>query len=148
MKDTTWRILCIVNALLFLATIIVSAILGGCDTLLQTASGSEVPMKCHWTFVATKYIGVIGLVASIAMTGFYEKYARRQVSAINLVTIIIMAVLTTPIGIGLCAKAEMHCHTTQIILLGVLAVILVFSVFMIAKAEFRDDSIEKPKQTI
>lgn len=148
MKDSTWRILCIVNAILFIGAIIVSAVMGGCDTLVQTASGGEMPMKCHWTFTATKFIGVIGVIASVAMTGFYEKYARRQVSVVNIVTIIVMAALTTPFGIGLCAKAEMHCHTTQLALLGILAVILVLSVIMIIKAEYIDDGIEKPKQTV
>lgn len=148
MTDKTWRILCMVNAALFIGAIVISAALGGCDTLVETTSGSQMPMKCHWTYVATKYIAVIGVIASAAMSGFYDKYARRQVSAINLVTIIIMALLTTPLGIGLCAKSDMHCHTTQIALLADLTVILVISIFMIVKAEYKDGSIEKPKQTI
>lgn len=148
MNDRTWRILCIINALLFVAAIVVSAVMGGCDSLVQTASGGEMPMKCHWTFIATKFIGVIGVISSVAMMGFYEKYARRQVSAINLVTIIVMGLLTTPFGIGICAKSDMHCHTTQLVLLAILAAILVLSVIMIAKAEFKEEGTEKPKQTI
>ena len=148
MKDSTWRILCVLSALLFVCAIVISAVMGGCDTLIQTSSGSEMPMKCHWTFIATKYIAVIGVIASAAMTGFYEKYARRQVSAINLVTIIVMALLTTPLGIGICAKQEMHCHTTQLVLLCILGVILILSIVMIAKAEYKEEEPEKPKKTV
>ena len=58
MSKTAWIIIGVIEAVAAIAIVAISAIMGGCDHVLETTSGGTCFMKCHWTFIATAILGV------------------------------------------------------------------------------------------
>lgn len=74
-------------------------------------SGKLVPMKCNYMGVSEVFLGLL-----VAFTGLFILLAKSGQRSLLLIlgllglTVILMP---TSIGIGICAKAGMACHTTK-----------------------------------
>ena len=70
MGRRAWMLLAVVGVMAMAAVVAVSVLMGGCAKPVETAAGGTVPMKCHWTFVATTLVGAAGVVtALLALAG-------------------------------------------------------------------------------
>ncbi len=98
------------------ALIAISVFMGGCANMIQTAAGGSVEMKCHWTFIATTIIGVVGLIGTLMVLVAKATEGRRIASLMVMVIIAAIVFITSPFGIGLCANADMRCHDTALYL--------------------------------
>ncbi len=92
---------------------------------LTTASGKEIPMKCHWSGIAE-----IGVAVPLAMVGVMAVAIRRKQSLMS------MGILGVALGglaiafpaglIGVCQTPTMICHTVMqptLVSLGSVAII-------------------------
>ena len=70
MGRRAWMVLAVAGVAAMAAVVAVSVLMGGCAKPVETATGGTVPMKCHWTFVATTLVGAVGVVtALLALAG-------------------------------------------------------------------------------
>ena len=142
MKKTLWFALTISAAVVYAAIATISVVLGGCDSLLELTSGSEVPMKCQWAFQATAALGVAGVLLELfALTlKTSEGYRASAVTHVILGALIV----AMPLGvIGTCASPEMACNTTKLFVCGLAGVVMALSIIqLIASSQTNQD---KPK---
>ncbi|MDO5111128.1 MAG: DUF4418 family protein [Clostridia bacterium] len=82
-----------------------------CAKMLTLESGSEVHMKCFYTGQAAAAVAVILL--AVAIIAFLAKQDHRKIMAISAVGAVVLFLLFTGL-IGVCANAEMPCHTTAL----------------------------------
>lgn len=149
MNDLQWRILCAINFIAFLAALLVSYVLGGCSTQLDLASGGTMPMKCHWTFYAVILTSLIGIALIVCATYVNERMARLCCMIGVLVTIVVICLIMTSIGIGVCGKSGMHCHTTRAIVFGCMAVSAVVTIISFVKVKKENtEGLDVPKQSV
>ena len=134
MSKTAWTIACAVAAVVMAAMSVVSAFMGGCPGVLELASGSSVPMKCHWTFIADAFIGIMGIVSALVAISCKEQSGRRAASIGYIATALVAACMPAPFAIGLCANPDMHCHSTAIIVWALCAVAAIVGIVLVAKA--------------
>ncbi len=146
MKQGAWITVGVLTLVCMAVVIVVSGVMGGCDHMLETTTAGEVPMKCHWTFVAAAYTGIIGLASAAISIGVKNTAARRTAAFITILTCVIVALYPTDLAIGLCANAEMHCHLTAYIVWITLAIAVILSIVQIVKANPAD--AEKPKMKL
>lgn len=145
MTKRSWMI---VSALVVVGMAIlvgVSVFMGGCSNVIETATGATVPMKCHWTFVATAFTGTIGVITALLALISSTKEGRRNAAVATLAAGAATVLLTTPAGIGLCANTDMHCHQAAIMLWATSAVVLVLALVQIAKADPQKATVPKMK---
>ncbi|MDO4289656.1 MAG: DUF4418 family protein [Eggerthellaceae bacterium] len=142
MKAGVWKALGAVSVLCMIAVVAVSAVMGGCDKMIECTSGM-MPMKCHWTFVAATFVGVAGVVSAIAALAAKTAEGRRVAALMTIVVGAIIAVLPMDFAIGLCGNAEMECHHTALVVWIAVAVAVVVALVQVAKANPAD--AEKPK---
>ena len=69
MGRRAWMLLAVVGVMAMAAVVAVSVLMGGCAKPVETAAGGTVPMKCHWTFVATTLVGAAGVVTAARRRG-------------------------------------------------------------------------------
>ncbi len=93
---------------------------------LALANGNTVPMKCHWTAIAS-----IGLAVPLAATGGFNIFSKRKETrrALSILGIILGAfVILTPTAlIGVCTNNMMLCKSIMqpmLILGGTLIIVL------------------------
>lgn len=146
MNRTAWSIVCVIGAVIMAAIAAVSAVMGGCDTMLELANGNSVPMKCHWTFVADTFIPIIGVVVALMAITCKEQSGRRAAAVGYIVVAIIAACMPASFGIGLCGMADMHCHATAHIVWALCAVAAVIGIVQIVKSN--PAAADMPKRTI
>lgn len=91
-----------------------SLLMGGCDKLIECASGS-FPMRCHWTFVACSIVGLLGLVSSTCALVAKGREARLMTAAGTFTAAAACLLCLSSAGIGLCQNAEMACHQTALV---------------------------------
>ena len=145
MKKKSWTVLGIVLAVLLAAIAIVSKVKGGCTAMIECSSGM-VPMKCHWTFVATCYVGVAGAVMALLGSFAASCEGRRlSVAAAGICSAVAM-LLASPAGIGTCAHADSLCNGTAAIVYGLGAVAIVLAAIMALKAD--PAAAERPKMSL
>ena len=83
-----------------------------CQKSLELANGGETHMKCFYYGTTMMYIGVLLLAEAIVM--FFVKNTR-AVGIIAVVTGLLMIALTSGnIGIGVCPNPEMMCNSTAL----------------------------------
>ena len=138
MKDT-WKILMIVSALFGLAIGFLSLFHGECGGVIECTSGT-VPMKCHWTFLVTAALGFGSAVMSIAGFFAHDSQARR-LSALAVLVLLAVAVITSWLLIGVCAMHE--CNGNRTLLTVVIAINAVIAIIGCVKAD--PNKAEKPK---
>lgn len=134
MKNSAWKILSAVPPACLVVGIIVSLVNGGCSTMLECTSGFA-PMKCHWTFTATPYVLAIGVTTSLGALVAKTKEGRRMAALGTLATCIVGAFVSSPAGIGVCAKAGMPCHFTAYAVWAACAVAAIAAIIQLAKAD-------------
>lgn len=146
MNSRTWAALSGFTLVAMAGATQTSLLLGGCDGMIECTSGF-VPMKCHWTFVATALVSLIGVVSSIAgMFLAKSKDARRIAALVTLATSIVIALIPTSFVIGLCNGDGMTCHQTAIIVWVDMAAVAIASLVQLAKADIA--SSKKPKMKL
>ncbi|MGN1403836.1 MAG: DUF4418 family protein, partial [Ruminococcus sp.] len=99
----------ILFAILALGTLILSVTCAACGNQLTLDSGSSVPMKCHWHFIAIDYFS--GIAFCIAMGMFFLRSTEaKRFGAVVLLLLSVGMLLFSVWGIGACAGAAMTCH--------------------------------------
>lgn len=134
MSKTAWSILCVIGAIAFAAISLASAVMGGCDTMIELANGNSAPMKCHWTFVADTFIGIIGIVIALMGITCKDQSGRRATGVGAIAVALVAACMPASFGIGLCAMPDMHCHGTALVAWVLCAVAAVIGVVQIVKS--------------
>ncbi|MGN0591816.1 MAG: DUF4418 family protein [Ruminococcus sp.] len=95
--------------ILALVTLILSVTWAACGNQLILESGSSVPMKCHWHFIAIDYFSGIACCIAMGMFFLHSTEAKRFGGAVLL--ILSMGMLLFSVwGIGACANEAMSCH--------------------------------------
>ena len=134
MGKSAWTVVCIAGAVVFAAISLVSAVMGGCDTMVELANGNSAPMKCHWTFVADTFIGIIGVVVALMGATCKDQSGRRATGVGAIAVALVAACMPASFGIGLCAMPDMHCHTTALVVWVLCAVAAVVVVVQVVKS--------------
>ena len=127
------------------AVVAVSVLMGGCAELVETAAGGTVPMKCHWTFVATTLVGAVGAVTALLALAGRTKEGRRIAGIATAAVAAATVLLTTPAGIGLCGNPDMSCHQTALVLWVAAGIALVVGIVQAAKADPKGAELPKMK---
>lgn len=128
-----WIILSAAGAACMAAVIGASLLAGGCDKLIECASGS-FPMRCHWAYIACALLGAAGLAPSACSLFARGKEARRLLAACTLVIDAAVAICLSPYGIGICPSG-MQCQETAPIVWGICACCAVICLAQIFKAD-------------
>ncbi|MDO4561783.1 MAG: DUF4418 family protein [bacterium] len=108
-----------------------------CQAMLELASGKQVHMKCFYTGQALVLLGLLLIVNGIAQFLLNRRLFGGVISAM-IGVLAILLVSGSPLGIGICLKAEMACHATAswARLLGGAAIVAgAASIFTGAKSE-------------
>lgn len=134
MKKNVWMVLGAIAAIAMIAVVAVSALKGGCTEML-TCGEKQVPMKCHWEFIAARTIGIGGIIMAVAAMIAKTKEGRIMASLGTLVTAVLSAVMVSSLGIGICMKPEMMCHQTAPLVYVACAVAAIVAIVMIVKAD-------------
>ena len=135
MGRRAWMLLAVVGVMAMAAVVAVSVLMGGCAKPVETAAGGTVPMKCHWTFVATTLVGAAGVVTALLALAGRTKEGRRFAGIATVAVAAATVLLTTPAGIGLCANPDMSCHQTGLVLWVAAGIALVVGIVQAAKAD-------------
>lgn len=134
MKSSAWKILSAVPLACAAIGIIVSIANGGCAAMIECTSGM-VPMKCHWTFTAVPYILAAAAVTSIGALLAKTTEGRRMAALGTIATFAVAALIATPAGIGICAKAGMTCWATAYVVWAACAIAIIAAIIQMVKAD-------------
>lgn len=145
MGRRAWMLLAVVGVMAMAAVVAVSVLMGGCAKPVETAAGGTVPMKCHWTFVATTLVGAAGVVTALLALAGRTKEWRRFAGIATVAVAAATVLLTTPAGIGLCANPDMSCHQTGLVLWVAAGIALVVGIVQAAKADPKGAELPKMK---
>ena len=145
MGRRAWMLLAVVGVMAMAAVVAVSVLMGGCAKPVETAAGGTVPMKCHWTFVATTLVGAAGVVTALLALAGRTKEGRRFAGSATVAVAAATVLLTTPAGIGLCANPDMSCHQTGLVLWVAAGIALVVGIVQAAKADPKGAELPKMK---
>lgn len=146
MDGRVWRLLGTVQLLFMAAIFAVCALLGGCDSQVELASGAATYMKCHWTFVACSVFAVAGFVIALVAQTAKEAQARRFLAVALIAVFAAIAYLPTPLGVGICASADMACHLAGYLTWGLCAAGIILALIQAVKAD--PASAERPKMQL
>lgn len=144
MNDKAWKICSWIAFVLLIATSIISTALGGCDKQVETAAGGQMPMKCHWAMIAVALIAWPGLFSNIAATYSKEPLTRR-IATFGHAASSLMILADLYYSIGICASAEMQCHTSALIITILCAITIVLDIVLIILAKPKSDNEPKMK---
>jgi hypothetical protein len=144
MGVTAYRVTAAATAAVMLIGLVVSVVLGGCDTLIPCESGS-VPMKCHWAFVATTIVfagGALAALAQLLPAIASSRPARLFAALTTFIVAAIAAILPSGLGIGICAwegmalcpPDQMDCHTTAPIVWACSGLLAIIALIQAVKA--------------
>lgn len=145
MGRRAWMLLAVVGVMAMAAVVAVSVLMGGCAKPVETAAGGTVPMKCHWTFVATTLVGAAGVVTALLALAGRTKEGGRFAGIATVAVAAATVLLTTPAGIGLCANPDMSCHQTGLVLWVAAGIALVVGIVQAAKADPKGAELPKMK---
>lgn len=145
MKRGAWIALSAVVMLCLAIMTVVSVVKGGCTKLIECESGS-FPMKCHWTFIATTVVGVLGIVTGLLTAVASQREGRRMGALATALAAVAAIVIASPVGIGTCAHAESMCHVTETVVYVTCAVATVLCLVLTVKADPAE--AEKPKMQL
>ena len=147
MNEWIWRILNAFNFMAFAGIFLVSFLLGGCSSEVDLASGGAMPMKCHWTFLATMFVSLIGMTLAVCSTYIHTKPSRMSCTIGIIATIIVISLLIADFGIGICAHDGADCHTTRFDVVICLLVSLFASAISLIKCRFMYEGLEVPEKS-
>lgn len=146
MNKTAWAVLGAIATVASAAVVIASFAMGGCDHMLETTSGGNCYMKCHWAFVAAGFTGIAAVASSVLAVLGKTAEGRRGAAVATIVVAAIVIVFTTDLGIGLCGNAAMHCHQTALVVRIAAAIAIVCAVAQIAGAN--PEKVNAPKMKL
>ena len=135
MSKTAWTVLGAITAIASAVIVIASFAMGGCDHMLETASGGTCWMKCHWTFVAASFTGIAGIVSAVLAVLGKTTEGRRFAAIMTIVTAALVIFFTLDAGIGLCGNSSMQCHKTALVVRIASAAAIICSIAQIAGAD-------------
>lgn len=145
MNKAIYKIFGLVLIVLFVALSIVSKVKGGCTGMIECTS-AQVPMKCHWTFIAMIFVGIAGaLTAALAFVATTCE-GRRMASLAAALQALLAIVITSPLGIGTCAHADSPCNGTAAIVYVLAVLAIIIALVMAAKAQ--PEAEQKPKMQL
>lgn len=145
MKKNVWMIVAAIAAIAMLAVVFLSVFKGGCTGMLDCGD-KQVPMKCHWAFIATRTIGLGGFVMAVAALIAKTKEGRIMASLGVAVASLCALVSVTNSGIGVCTKPEMICNATAPMVIGACVIALILALVMLIKAD--PEKAEQPKMQL
>ena len=148
MNDRIIRILASIELIAFSVSLLLAVIMGGCSTPVELASGSTMPMKCHWTFVAVSSVSVIGIVLSACILIFRDKKITYALTIALVFTMVVIGFLVSDYGIGVCTHSDAHCRTTMNAILACCLVGLVCSIPLQRKARRKEEGADVPPKTV
>lgn len=102
-----------------------------CTGMLELTNGNKVHMKCYYTSVAFVFLSIVLIVNAVAAL-VRKEYAATGITVI-VSGVLILTAFSNTLGIGICMKPEMACHTTAVyakaiafieIILGMLSVLV------------------------
>ena len=94
--------------------------------LVQTAAGTNIPMKCYWTAMAEVGLGALIVVTGIVLILSKQNETRRALGFVLAALGVVVALVPADL-IGVCGMAEHPCRmATQpaLILLGAVTIII------------------------
>lgn len=103
-----------------------------CGKTLELANGNETHMKCFYTGQAAIAVAVILLAC--AVTALLTKKDHRKLMLVSAVGAVVLFLLFGSL-IGICASAEMCCHTTAIWCKGAAIVTIAASVIELIRGK-------------
>lgn len=135
MSLKAWKVLGIAACIVALANAGVAGAMGGCTACLDTTTGGCAHMACFYTFHAVALLQVLGAIAIAGVAFVKCKVGRRWLAAACIAAQALTVIcMYTPVG-GLCANAEMSCHTTALAVTVLAVVICVACIVAIALAD-------------
>jgi hypothetical protein len=144
MSKRAWIVVQVLAAACFAAGAVASFAMGGCSTCIETASGACVPMRCHYAFIASGFMCLVGAVASAVNLPGLEAAAHRTVATVEFACALFTFAAIQAIGI--CGDASMHCHQTLHVVLPCLAAAAILAVVQLVKADSK--AAQKPKMRL
>ena len=144
MKQTTWKILCIVAAVLFIAAGVYGKLAGACPTMIECTSG-QVPMKCHWAYIATAFIGGAGALLALCAAFAKNTDARRLGALSILIAALLFMAILSPFGIGVCTHETNPCVGARLVVYAMCIVNIVLAILMAIKANPQEAELPKMK---
>lgn len=146
MSKKTWTVFGSIVLVIMLAIVVLSVALGGCTGMLELANGNTTFMKCHWTFVSMTIAASAGALIALCSIFCKTKEARRMGAISVLILLAAVVVLPSPLGIGVCASLDMHCHMTVWATCGLAAVAAFITIAQLIKADPK--AAELPKMEL
>lgn len=143
MEKKFWIALGSLAAVAMLAVIALCVFKGGCTEMLNCGE-KQVPMKCHWAFIAARTVAVGGIVMAVIAIFAKGKEGRIVASVGVLVAALTILFVVSSFGIGVCKSPEMICNQTAPMVNAASAIAAVISLAMIFKA----DPDVKPKMQL
>ena len=112
---------CIVTGLGALLAVTVKFLLPPCHAMLTLVSGTQIPMKCHWSSQVIAGLGMLITCEGILL-GVMRPVAARQALGIVVMLTAMLAITVPTVLIGVCDAAIMPCRA------GMLPATLVLSI--------------------
>ena len=128
MKTTMNKILIALQALA--AALVIGAIkiwAPVCGKMLETTTGKQVPMKCHWAGQAGLAIAIVILAA--ALMALLAKKEYKGLMVVTAVCGVLLFMVFATSFIGVCASETMRCQVTKV--WGIGAAALTFAASLI-----------------
>lgn len=91
-----------------------------CGKMLETTTGKQVPMKCHWAGQAGLAIAIVILAAAIMALLAKKEY--KGLMVITAVCGVLLFMVFATSFIGVCASETMRCQVTKVWGIGAAAV--------------------------
>lgn len=98
-----------------------------CGKMLETTTGKQVPMKCHWAGQAGLAIAIVILAAAIMALLAKKEY--KGLMVITAVCAVLLFMVFATGFIGVCASETMRCQVTKV--WGIGAAIVTFAASLI-----------------
>ena len=103
-----------------------------CGKMLETTTGKQVPMKCHWAGQAGLAIAIVILAAAIMALLAKKEY--KGLMVITAVCAVLLFMVFATGFIGVCASETMRCQTTKVWGIGAAIVTFAASLIKIGRA--------------
>lgn len=146
MSKTAWTIVGVLEIMLFAAMTLYSALVGGCNTPLETVSGGVCYMKCYWAFKAATVVLAAGALCGVVTLVSKSKEARRNCAVISILVCAAALIITSSLGVGVCTGSGMKCQTTALVLTAMGVVVIVLAILQVVKCD--PNVAEMPKMEL
>lgn len=143
--ETRWKIVSAVALVVALGLVLLSKVVPVCTDMVATASGGQMPMRCHYTFRAQLLFAISSVLAAGTLF-FVRSNDGRKVAGVMLAALGIMMLILPLSGVsGICRHDHAPCHDTafwnSILSTGQIAIGLLV-VFLKSPASFSSAKIK------